>query len=151
MLQFRLGCHKLPIATGRRAGVVRASRQCTFCSSGALGDERHLAVQCVPLAVLRAQYADLLTATTSTMRSILAQRDHLRVFHYVIDCWNCTNAQSWPLGGACDQTCWLAEARKVLHLLLHLTAARARRISLVIPSKGLSLTLQKWLHREIRP
>ena len=45
-LQFRLGCHKLPIATGLRAGVVRASRHCTFCSAGALGDEMHLVFEC---------------------------------------------------------------------------------------------------------
>ena len=82
-----LGCHKLPIATGHRAGVVRASRLCTMCSSGALGDERHLAFECASLAVPRAKYADLLTATANAMRSFLAQRGHLRVlrvFHYVI-------------------------------------------------------------------
>ena len=60
-LQFRLDCHKLPIATGCRAGVVRpglsgprASRHCTFCSAGALGDERHLVYECASLAALRA-------------------------------------------------------------------------------------------------
>ena len=52
-LQFRLGCHKLPIATGRRVGVVRASRHCTFCSAGTLGDEQHLVFECASLAALR--------------------------------------------------------------------------------------------------
>ena len=87
-LQFRLGCHKLPIATGRRAGVVRASRHCTFCSAGALGDEMHLVFECASLAALRAKYADLFTTTTTTMRSFFAQSDHLRVLHHVIDCLN---------------------------------------------------------------
>ena len=52
MKRFRPGCHKLPIATDRRAGVVRASscRHYTFCSAGALGDERYLVFECVCLA-----------------------------------------------------------------------------------------------------
>ena len=44
------------------------------------------------LTAVRAKYADLLTATTTTMRSFFAQSDHLRVFHYVIDCLNMMNA-----------------------------------------------------------
>ena len=36
-LQFRLGCLKLPIATGRRTGVARACRLCTFYDAGAVG------------------------------------------------------------------------------------------------------------------
>ena len=38
-LQFRLGCHGLPIATGRLAGaghVDRANRVCLACNSGAI-------------------------------------------------------------------------------------------------------------------
>ena len=41
-LQFRLGCHGLPIAIGRLAGaghVDRAHRVCLACNSGAIGDE----------------------------------------------------------------------------------------------------------------
>ena len=60
----------MPVATGRRVGVVRASRHCTFCSAGALGDEKHLVFECASLAALRAKYADLFTAST-TMRSFL--------------------------------------------------------------------------------
>ena len=41
-LQFRLGCHKLPIASGRRNGVAWACRLCTFCDAGAVGDEKYL-------------------------------------------------------------------------------------------------------------
>ena len=77
-LQFRLGCHKLPIATGRRAGIVRASRQCTCCNAGALGDEMHLVFECASLAALRAKYADLFTSNTTTMRSFFAQSNHER-------------------------------------------------------------------------
>ena len=42
ILQFRLGCHGLPIATGWLAGaghVDRANRVCLACNSGAVGDE----------------------------------------------------------------------------------------------------------------
>ena len=41
-LQFRLGCHGLPIATGRLAGaghVGRADRACLACNSGGVGHE----------------------------------------------------------------------------------------------------------------
>ena len=73
-LQFELGCHKLPIATGRRGRVVRASRQCRFAAipnaSHCPRPQQNLRV-CIS-AALRAKYADLLTATTDTMRYFCA-------------------------------------------------------------------------------
>ena len=89
-LQFRLGCHGLPIATGRFAGaahVDRARRVCLSCNAGALGDERHLIFECTALASLRSRYADLFTSSTDTMRSFFAQPDRMGVFHYVIAVW----------------------------------------------------------------
>ena len=84
---IRLGCHKLPIATGRRTGVARAGRLCTFCDAGAVGDEKHLVFECAhdQLAPLWAKYADLFNDNLKdhTTRSVFAQRDHLRVFHHV--------------------------------------------------------------------
>ena len=71
------------------------------CSAGTLGDERHLVFECASLAALRAKYSDLFTATTTTMRYFFAQSDHLRVFHYVIDCLNMLRiviANSWHQG-----------------------------------------------------
>ena len=50
-LQFRLGCHGLPIATGRLAGaghVDKADRVCLACNSGAVSDEKHF--ECTALA-----------------------------------------------------------------------------------------------------
>ena len=38
-LQFRLGCHKLPIATGRCTGVAGACRLCHFVCWGCGGRE----------------------------------------------------------------------------------------------------------------
>ena len=90
-LQFRLGCHGLPIATGRLAGaghVDRANRVCLACNSGAIGSEMHMIFECAALAPLRRQHADLFTPHTDIMRSFLAQQDHLGVLNYVIDCLN---------------------------------------------------------------
>ncbi len=88
-LQFRLGCHSLPIAAGRFAGaahVARAHRVCLACNSGAVGDEMHLVFECTALASLRSRYAYLSTGATDTMRSFFAQPEPMGVFHYVVDC-----------------------------------------------------------------
>ena len=81
-LQFRLGCHGLPFATGRLAGaghVDRANRVCLACNSGAIGDEKHLIFECTALAPLRQQHANRFTPRTDTMHSFFAQQDHLGV------------------------------------------------------------------------
>ena len=88
-LQFRLGCHRLPIDAGRFAGAAhgdRAQRVCLFCNSGAVGDERQLMFDCVALAPWRSEHAGLFTGSTDTMKSVFAQPDHVGVFHNVIDC-----------------------------------------------------------------
>ena len=116
-LQFRLGCHKLPIATGRRTGVARTCRLCTFSDAGAVGDKKHLLFECAQLAPLRAKYADLFNDKDHTMPSFFAQQDHLRVYNYVINCLNLMDKKSLLLCGTCDQPCWLAKACKTLLLL----------------------------------
>ena len=93
-LQFSLGCHGLPIATGRLAGaghVDRANRVCLACNSGAIGDEMHMVFECAALVPFRQQHADLFTPHTDTMRSFFAQQDHLGVLNYVIDCLDFMN------------------------------------------------------------
>ena len=88
ILHFRLGCHGLPIATGRfacTAHVDRAQRVCLSCNIGALGDERHLIFECTALASLRSRYAGLFTSSIDTMRSFFAQPDRMGVLRYVID------------------------------------------------------------------
>ena len=93
-LQFRLGCHGLSIATGHLAGaghVERADRVCLACNSGADGDEKNMIFECTALAPLRQQHGDLFTPCTVTMRSCLAQQNHLGVLNYVIDCLNFMN------------------------------------------------------------
>ena len=88
-LQFRLGCHGLPIAAGRIPGpahVDRALRVCLSCNSGALGYERHLIFEYAGLASLRSGCADLFAHSTDTMRPFAAQPDDMGRFHYLIDC-----------------------------------------------------------------
>ena len=111
-LQCRLGCHKLPIATDNCNGVARACRLCTFCDVGAVGDEKHLWFECAQLAPSQAKYTDLFNSKDHTMRFFFVQRDHLRVFHYVIDCLDLMDKESLLLCGTCDQPCWLAKACK---------------------------------------
>ena len=45
----------------------------------------HLVFECTALASLRSQYASLFTSITDTMRSFLAEPDHMGVLHYVVD------------------------------------------------------------------
>ena len=88
-LQFRLGCHALPIATGCLAGaghVDRPHRVCLACNSRAVGDEKHMTFECAALSFLRQRHAGLFTPRTDTMRSFFAEQDHLGVLNYVIDC-----------------------------------------------------------------
>ena len=50
-VQFRLGCHGLPIATGRLAGaghVGRANIVCLACNSGGVGNEKHTLLSVLP-------------------------------------------------------------------------------------------------------
>ena len=88
-LQFRLGCHALPIATSLLASaghVNRPHRVCLARNSGAVGDEKHMTFECAALSFLRQRHAGLFTPRTDTMHSFFAQQDHLGVLNYVIDC-----------------------------------------------------------------
>ena len=66
-LQCKLGCHKLPIATGRCTGIARACRLCTFCGAGTVGDDKHLVFECAQLPPLQAKHADLFNDKDHTM------------------------------------------------------------------------------------
>ena len=44
-LQFRVGFHKLPIASGRRTGVARACSACGLCTSSDAGAVRLLVLK----------------------------------------------------------------------------------------------------------
>ena len=93
-LQFRLGSHQLPIVTGRFSGghhVPRADMICPHCGPGTFADELHVVLECPLLQPLRQQYADLFTSETDTMRSFFGQKDHMRVFSFILDCLDFLN------------------------------------------------------------
>jgi len=60
-LQFRIGCHKLPIVAvqHQRPSVPRAARLCLHCDMGALGDEYHVLFECPATRAARAPFAHL--------------------------------------------------------------------------------------------
>ncbi len=87
--QFRLASHSLPIVTGNLSGgqhVDRTDRVCSHCGAHALANELHMVRECSALQPLRQQYAALFTAQTDTMRSFVAQQDHMQVSNAVLDC-----------------------------------------------------------------
>ncbi|DBA89114.1 TPA: hypothetical protein ACH3X1_016285 [Trebouxia sp. C0004] len=63
-LAFKLGCHGLHIAMGRRSGIPRSARSCPHCHDGSVGDELHMVFECTFLQTLRVQYADLFQTTS---------------------------------------------------------------------------------------
>ena len=84
-LQFRLGSHLLPIATGRFAGgrrLARADRVCSHSDGVSIADELHLVFECPALASVRQKYTQPFTAATDAMR----QDAHMQVFRFILDC-----------------------------------------------------------------
>ena len=60
ILRFRMGSHHLPVEEGRHFNLPRASRVCNLCNTAALGDERHMLLECPALAGLRLHLSSLL-------------------------------------------------------------------------------------------
>ena len=60
IFRFRMGSHLLPIEQGRHINLPRNRRVCRLCRTGALGDERHMLLECSALADLRQQYSTLI-------------------------------------------------------------------------------------------
>lgn len=66
-LQFRLGSHSLPIATGRFAGghyLARSDRGCSHCDGVSVADELNMVFECPALPLLRQKYAELFPPLT---------------------------------------------------------------------------------------
>ena len=74
-LAFKLGCHGLPVAMGRRSGMPRSARLCPHCHDGNVGDELHMVFECSFLQPLRVHYANLFSNNIQTMRQIFSQED----------------------------------------------------------------------------
>ena len=86
ILRFRMGSLHLPVEEGRHFNLPRASRLCNLCNTDALGDERHMLLECPALADLRLQFSSLLLPCSSVMRRLLWVKDQHEVCRYIIAC-----------------------------------------------------------------
>ena len=59
VIQFRIGCHKLPIVAQQHQRVPREQRLCLHCDIHALGDEKHMLFECPATQAVRAHFAHL--------------------------------------------------------------------------------------------
>ena len=86
--RFRMGCHGLPKDSGSWGPqrVPRVHRVCQKCTSGQLGDERHLVFECQALQPIRRRYADIFCMTPLTMRTFMWQPGLLRVALFIVEC-----------------------------------------------------------------
>ena len=86
ILRFRMGSHHLPVE-GLHLKQPRASRGCNLCNTGALGDERHMLLECPALAGLRLQFSSLFLSCSSViMRQLLWAKDQHEVCRYIKAC-----------------------------------------------------------------
>ena len=86
ILRLRMGSHHLPVEEGRPFNLPRASRVCNLCNTDALGDERHMLLECPALADLRLQFSSLLLPCSGVMRRLLWAKDQHEVCRYIIAC-----------------------------------------------------------------
>ena len=81
-IRFRLGCHDLPVAVGRHAGIPRSARLCSRCSTGIVGDEHHLMFTCPAVAHVRSEFPQLFHGPR-TVQAFMWQRDLVGVATFV--------------------------------------------------------------------
>ena len=86
LLRLRMGAHMLPIEQGRHVRLPRSRRVCRLCRAGALGDERHMLLECSALAGLRQQYSALMSECSGVMARLVWAQDQPLVCRYLIAC-----------------------------------------------------------------
>eukprot|EP00884_Botryococcus_braunii_P005867 jgi/Botrbrau1/15281/Bobra.97_1s0007.1 len=74
-MQFRLGCHDLPIDKGRQQGIPRDQRICTRCSLELVGDEHHLLFTCPAVQHVRQQFMHLFQQRSRSVQTFMWQED----------------------------------------------------------------------------
>ena len=81
ILHFRMGSHALPVEQGRldRPAVPRHLRRCTFCTTRAVGDERHCLFDCPHFGGLRSEHAQLFHEAHGAMRSLMWHKNQKSV------------------------------------------------------------------------
>ena len=82
ILRFRMGSHLLPI----EQSLPRHRRVCRLCHTGALGDERHMLLECPALADLREEYSPLVAECLGVMARLVWARNQPMVSRYIIAC-----------------------------------------------------------------
>ena len=86
ILRFRMGSHLLLIEQGRHLRLPRHRRVCRLCHTGALGDERHMLLECPALADLRDEYSPLVAECSGVMARLVWARNQPMVSRYIIAC-----------------------------------------------------------------
>ena len=66
-----MGAHLLPIEQGRHLHLPRHRRLCRLCQTGALGDERHMLLDCPALADLRDKFSPLVAECSGVMARLV--------------------------------------------------------------------------------
>jgi hypothetical protein len=84
-IRFRLGCHGLPVETGRHQGVPRSSRLCPHCSTGIVGDEHHLIFTCPAVEHVRRRFPQLFQLRYRGVRSFMWQHDLVAVASFIFE------------------------------------------------------------------
>ena len=106
-----MGSHHLPVEEGRHFNLTWASCVCNLCNTDALGDERHMLLECPALADLRLQFSTLLLPCSSVMRRLLWAKDQHEVCRYIIACLDRFHRTDVTLPHSdaipSDQPCWL--------------------------------------------
>ena len=87
LLRFRMGCHRLPRDEGSwtKPRVPRLERVCQLCTTGMLGDEKHLIFECPELQGFREQWSHLFEGP-QTMQAFMWQGDLIGVAKFVTAC-----------------------------------------------------------------
>ena len=86
ILRFRMGSHLLPSEQGRHLRLPRHRRVCRLCHTGALGDGRHMLLECPALADLRDEYSPLVAECSGVMARLVWARNQPMVSRYIIAC-----------------------------------------------------------------
>ena len=86
IFRFRMGSHMLPIEQSRHLQLPRHRRVCKLCHAGALGDERHLLLECPALTDDRSQFSQLIAHCSGIMARLLWFRNSPLVSRYIIVC-----------------------------------------------------------------
>ena len=82
-MRFRLGCHNLPIDSGRQQGIPRDQRICTRCSLTLVGDEHHLLFTCPAVEHVRQQFRHLFQGRGRSVQTFMWQTDIEGVARFV--------------------------------------------------------------------